>query len=139
MIDHEDLAVFYGRARAGYETLQYLPQKLSRFVSRSRLTMHECNAEEKRIAKLFDEGLFKIAEALDALHAYTWGTHVSDQSGRVAEDAVYKAQEEARREFGELLEVICVERIPTDSPLEILWRVTMRLPEETDEPEEIEG
>ena len=133
MINHEDLAIFYGRARGGYEILEYLPRKLSRYVEDMHL--YECNAEEKRIANLFDEGLSKIAEALDALHAYTWGTYVVEHSGRVAEDAVYLAQADAREEFGKPLEVLCVERLPTKSPLEVLWRVTMREPDEKEEEE----
>lgn len=136
MIHYEDLIAFHARARVGYDVLQHLPQKLRR-TSTYDFRAVECNSEEKRIAELFDEALYKIAHAIDELRNYTWRTYVTEHQARLAEDAIYLAQEESRKEFGETLDVLCVERLPTEYDSKILWRVTMWLPkkvvEEDDE------
>lgn len=134
MIGPEDLAVFYGRMRAGYDVLQPLQAKLTRVIT-GDMRMCECNSEEKRIAKILDEGLFKIAEALDELARYTWHTFSVDHQAKCAEDAAYLAEGDARKEYGKVLEVLCVERLPSEYQSEIWWRVTMREPEETDDDE----
>lgn len=126
MINQEDLAVLYGRAKAAYDILDSVPTKLKRKIY--DLKVYEGNAEEKRIAESFYEALYKIAHAIDELRNYTWGTYVTEHQAKLSEDAVYLSQEEARKEFGEMLEVLCVERLPTEYASEILWRVTMRLP-----------
>lgn len=128
MIEHDDLVALHSRARAGYDTLDPISRHLQRLVL--DLHVYDCNSEEKRIAKLFNEATFKIAEALDELAVYTWNTFVVDHTAKCAEDACYLAESDARKEYGKPLEVICVERLPTEYQTEILWRVTMRAPNE---------
>jgi len=130
MIEHDDLAILYGKAQAAYDILDPISRRLTRKVA--DLKVYPCNAEEKRIAKLFDEGAFKIAEALDGLAKYTWHTAVYEYSAKCPEDAAYLAECDSRRDYGKPLDVLCIERLPTEYQSEIRWRVTMREREEED-------
>jgi hypothetical protein len=126
MIEHDDLAVFYGKIHAAYDILNPLCQSFKRNVIDMRV--YECNAEEKRIAKLLDDGTFKIAEALDELAKYTWHTVVFECQAKCAADAAYYAECYSRKEYDEMLEVLCIERLPSEYESKILWRITMRAP-----------
>ena len=134
MIDHDDLAVFSGRIRAAYDILNPLCQNFKRNVIDMRV--YDCNAEEKKIAKLLDEGTFKIAEALDELAKYTWHTVAFECQAKCAADAGYHAECYSRKEYDEVLEVLCIERLPTEYESKISWRVTMRAPQEKENEEQ---
>ena len=67
------------------------------------------------------------------LATYTWHTYVVEHSAKCAQDACYLAEGDAQKEYGEHLEVVCVERVPTEYATDIRWRVTMREPEEKEE------
>lgn len=128
MIEIDDLLVLFGKMRAGFENLQNIPQQLRRTSDGQKI--HWGNTIEQSIAQRLESSLFEVAKSLDDLADYIWETYVTDQDTRLEEDAIYLAQEEARKKFGQHLAVICVERLPTEYASKIRWRVTMRLPEQ---------
>ena len=127
-LEHNDLAILFGEAQAALRILQSLPQRLERQVVDCK--MREGNSEEKRIGLAFHKAVLELAEAMDTLATYTWHTCVFEYNAKCAQDACYLAECDARKTYGEVLEILCVERLATEYATDIRWRVTMREPKE---------
>ncbi len=134
MHEQDELAVCYGEIKAAYDILKDLPRRFRQKTIGDRI--YECNLEERKIANAIVNATIEVAKALDALSDYTWNTYVVEFPGKMAEDALYLAECDARKEFGKNLEILCTERSPTEYETEVLWRITMKLPEEKSDDDE---
>ena len=129
-METNDLAILFGEGQAALRILLSIPKRLESHAS--DLKVREGNAEEKRIALAFHKSITEVAKAMDALTTYTWHTYVLEFDAKIAQDAICLAECESRKEYGEALEVLCVERLPTEYQTQRRWRVTMREPGEKD-------
>ena len=130
-LERDDLSILFGEAQAALRVLQSIPQRIERRVFDCKV--REGNSEEKRIGLAFQKAVLELAGAMDMLGMYTWHTYVVEHYAKCAQDACYLAEGDARKEYGEVLEVLCVERVATEYATQIRWRVTMREPAEKEE------